>query len=186
MTVLSLVAYFFITNEYSVLSLSLCASANWLFVLVRIGYLLMNQVVFWFNTISFWLQPAPWGAGMTTSESTSGQPSRTRAALYSQCTMRTWRRYMSFLIITETKVIVYKNHTLCHQATNWPGFVSQQYILWHLIKVSVLVDKPFTSTMRFGPEQYEGPYRMASERFTNILSTWFTREIKFFVFLSIS
>ena len=27
---------------------------------------------------------------------------------------------------------------------------------------------------------------IASERFTNILSTWFTREIKFFVFLSFS
>ena len=50
----------------------------------------------------------------------------------------------------------------------------------------VKVGKPFTSTMRFGPERSEGPYWMASERFTNILSTWFTREIKFFVYLSIS
>ena len=34
--------------------------------------------------------------------------------------------------------------------------------------------------MRVGPERSEGPYRIASERFTNILtcSTWFTREIK--------
>ena len=41
--------------------------------------------------------------------------------------------------------------------------------------------------MRVGPERSEGPYRIASERFTNILtcSTWFTREIQFFVFPSI-
>ena len=48
------------------------------------------------------------------------------------------------------------------------------------------IGKPFTSTMRFGPERSEGPYRMESERFTNILSTWFTQEIKVFVYLSFS
>ena len=42
------------------------------------------------------------------------------------------------------------------------------------------------SNVQFGPERSEGPYQMASERFTDILSTWFRREIKFFVFLSIS
>ena len=42
--------------------------------------------------------------------------------------------------------------------------------------------------MRFGPERSEGPYRKASDRFTKYYNfgTWFTREIKFFVYLSIS
>ena len=44
----------------------------------------------------------------------------------------------------------------------------------------VYVGKPFTSTMRFRS------YRIASEKFTNILNTLFTREIKLFVFLSTS
>ena len=45
---------------------------------------------------------------------------------------------------------------------------------------------PFTSTMRFGPERSKGPYLMASERFTNILSTWSTGEIKLVMFQPIS
>ena len=50
----------------------------------------------------------------------------------------------------------------------------------------VYVGKPFTSTMIFGPERSGRPYQMTNDRFSNILSTWVTREIKFFVFLSIS
>ena len=42
--------------------------------------------------------------------------------------------------------------------------------------------KRFTSIMRFGSERREGPYRMASERFTYLSSTWFTREILFYMF----
>ena len=49
----------------------------------------------------------------------------------------------------------------------------------------VYVGKPFTNTMIFGPERSGRPYQMTNDRFSNILSTWVTREIKFFVFLSI-
>ena len=50
--------------------------------------------------------------------------------------------------------------------------------IFYMIIDTMFITTFFSSTKRFGAERSEGPNRVAREKFNNILSTCFTREIK--------